>query len=1158
MRQFARLAILLMAVIASTLIAAPRSFLPLEVTQPDGSRINIYASGDEFHNWLHDENDFTIVRDANGAYVYAIQENGGLVPSDLVVGKHLPSARNLTPGLNLSPAEIKARYDCQSQMRDYSNGRAPNTGQINNIVIFIKFSDSPEFNTYFSYYQQVFNASGATDNSMKNYFLAASYNQLTVDSFFYPAPNGNAVVSYTDIHPRSYFQPFSAYNPNGYTAQERTEREQEMLVRAVNAVSSQIPADLNIDGDDDGYVDNVCFIIQGQPDGWASLLWPHRWVLFHDFAYINNKRVWDFNFQLESFLNDSGAGVLSHEMFHSLSAPDLYRYYNRDITPVGKWDIMARDLDPPQHMGAWMKHKYGQWITNVPTITSSGTYTLHPLASSSTNNVYRIDSWRSNEYYLLEYRKPHGIYDENLPGTGLIVYRLDIREEGNANGPPDELYIYRPGGTNSVDGNPDLAALSAQNGHTEISEATAPNGFLGDGSSGGLNLFDVGVAGDTISFKVKISDIQLTYPHGGETWICGDNKVITWKSKSDTGTVTLEYSSDGGQNWNLIATGMGNTGSYVWNSVPPMDSSNQVHIRITNQATGQSDSNYYPFTVVGGNLPPPSNLTATVQEHNVSLSWQPPDTRNLLGYNIYRNSTLIATVTATEYLDENLSAGVYNYIVTASYTEGESAATNVATVFVESSLMPPTNLQATVGETDVNLTWNAPALPSDAFPENSGTWQLLGYKVYRNNLLIANTNQCYFFDGSLFFGSYSYTVTAEYFHGESEPAGPVEVVISYVPAPTNLTAEVMDNRVALSWSGPDEYSILEMTGYKVYRDDQHIATLNDADTLSYTDMGLANGTYTYGVTALYTHAESLPVSIEVTVEVTLGEVVFEEDFEEYVNFASLPCPWWLIDEDDAYTTSIPGISFPGAGDKMTYITFNPSATVPPIEELSCHSGNKMAASFAAVGVPNSDYMIAPHTKLGSNSKFRFFARSHSAEYGLERFKVGVSTRYVRPHHFNWIDANCIEVPASWTEYIYDLNDYNGEYVYIAIRCQSEGTMALYIDDVSIHSDGGYLVGNDDNSVPALSTRLEGNYPNPFNPSTTIHYSLKEAGPVRIEIFNLRGQMIRSLVNESKASGSHKVMWDGKDKRGNTMSSGIYFFRMEAGKHSETRKMIMMK
>ncbi|MGB4309040.1 MAG: hypothetical protein WBI94_02010, partial [Candidatus Cloacimonadaceae bacterium] len=61
MRQFARLAILLMAVIASTLIAAPRSFLPLEVTQPDGSRINIYASGDEFHNWLHDENDFTIV-----------------------------------------------------------------------------------------------------------------------------------------------------------------------------------------------------------------------------------------------------------------------------------------------------------------------------------------------------------------------------------------------------------------------------------------------------------------------------------------------------------------------------------------------------------------------------------------------------------------------------------------------------------------------------------------------------------------------------------------------------------------------------------------------------------------------------------------------------------------------------------------------------------------------------------------------------------------------------------------------------------------------------------------------------------------------------------------------------------------------------------------
>ena len=600
MRRIACLAILSLIMIAAHLVAAPHSFLPIEATQPDGSKISIYASGDEFHNWLHDGNNYTIVKDESGAYVYAMQERGSLVASDLLVGRDLPNMRNLTPGLNLSPDEIRAKYDRYADMRDYSNARAPHTGQLNNVVIFIKFSDSPNFSTSFSTYQQIFNST--TDNSMKRYFQAASYNQLNVDSFFYPAPSGDVVLSYTDSYPRSYFQPYDAStNPNGYSGDDqRTQREHALLKRAVDAVSSQIPTTLNIDGDNDGYVDNVCFIIQGAPDGWAELLWPHMWALYSNFTYINNKRVYDFNFQLETSLNNSGAGVLSHEMFHSLGAPDLYRYEDRTITPVGRWDLMATNLNPPQHMSAWMKHKYGQWISNVPTITTSGTYTLSPVASSSTNNIYRIDSWKEHEYYLLEYRKSDGTYDGNLQGTGLLVYRLDTREEGNAHGPPDELYIYRPGGTNSVDGNLYQAHFSQQSGRTELSEATTPNGFLGDGSAGGLNLFDIGYAGDTISFKVKISDIQLTFPHGGEVWQSGANKVITWKSKSSTGNVKLDYSSDGGQSWNLITASTSNSGSYTWDNVPYMDNSQNVHVRVSLIGTSHSDSNYYPFTVGGG------------------------------------------------------------------------------------------------------------------------------------------------------------------------------------------------------------------------------------------------------------------------------------------------------------------------------------------------------------------------------------------------------------------------------------------------------------------------------------------------------------------------------------------------------------------------------
>ncbi|GEM_PF-826638 len=725
MKRIMKLAFLFMVLIGANLVAAPHSFLPIEATQPDGSKITMYASGDEFHNWLHDENNYTIVRDESGAYVYAIQERGSLVPSDLLVGRDSPNVRSIAPGLNLSQAEIRAKYDLYAEMRDYSSNRAPHTGQLNNIVIFIKFSDSPDFSTPLSNYQQMFNASAA--NSMKRYFQAASYNQLTVDSYFYPAPVGNTVICYQDTLPRSYFQLYHiTNNPNGYSGDtERKNREHALLQRAVDFVNtnSPIPTSLNIDGDNDGLVDNVCFIIQGQTDAWANLLWPHQWSLYSVTVNINGKRVYNYNFQLENSLNNSGTSVLAHEMFHSLGAPDLYRYVNKTIVPIGSWDLMATNLNPPQHMSAWMKHKYGQWINsdNVPTITTSGTYTLSPVASSSTNNIYRLNSWKANEYYLLEYRKSDGTYDGNLPGTGLLVYRLDATKNGNAQGPPDELYIYRPGGTNDVNGTLSQAHFSQQIGRTEISEATTPSGFLGDGSAGGLNLFDVGYAGDTISFKVKVSDIQLTYPHGGEVWQSGENKEITWKSKSTAGNVKLECSSDGGQSWNLIATGLNNTGSFTWNFVPSMNNSTNVHIRVSLIGTNHSDSNYYPFTVSGISLNPARHLIATSGNGTVSLAWQAPLFGIPTGYSIYRNGSLLTTVTDLSYTDNAVVNGtIYSYYVVAAYSSGISIPSNTVQAMPANSVLT----EVIIGTGNTTTTTVTPS------PINVSFQSLHGQSVY--------------------------------------------------------------------------------------------------------------------------------------------------------------------------------------------------------------------------------------------------------------------------------------------------------------------------------------------------------------------------------------------------------------------------------------------
>lgn len=88
--------------------------------------------------------------------------------------------------------------------------------------------------------------------------------------------------------------------------------------------------------------------------------------------------------------------------------------------------------------------------------------------------------------------------------------------------------------------------------------------------------------------------------------------------------------------------------------------------------------------------------------------------------------------------------------------------------------------------------------------------------------------------------------------------------------------------------------------------------------------------------------------------------------------------------------------------------------------------------------------------------------------------------------------------------------------------------------------------------------LEQNYPNPFNPSTTITFSLKESARVELSIFNLRGQVVRELVNEQKAAGLYAVEWNGLDNNGFKVPSGLYFYTIKANDFSSTKKMALTK
>ncbi|MBL7148650.1 MAG: T9SS type A sorting domain-containing protein [Candidatus Cloacimonetes bacterium] len=126
----------------------------------------------------------------------------------------------------------------------------------------------------------------------------------------------------------------------------------------------------------------------------------------------------------------------------------------------------------------------------------------------------------------------------------------------------------------------------------------------------------------------------------------------------------------------------------------------------------------------------------------------------------------------------------------------------------------------------------------------------------------------------------------------------------------------------------------------------------------------------------------------------------------------------------------------------------------------------------------------------------------------------------------------------------------------------------YCYNITAEFDGGYesewsddawvTVTESDNILIPVRTELTGNYPNPFNPETNIKFALNKTSYVSIKVYNIKGAVVRTLVDGEMNAAYHKLIWDGKDKAGKQVGSGIFFYKMKAEKYTSTKKMILMK
>ena len=140
----------------------------------------------------------------------------------------------------------------------------------------------------------------------------------------------------------------------------------------------------------------------------------------------------------------------------------------------------------------------------------------------------------------------------------------------------------------------------------------------------------------------------------------------------------------------------------------------------------------------------------------------------------------------------------------------------------------------------------------------------------------------------------------------------------------------------------------------------------------------------------------------------------------------------------------------------------------------------------------------------------------------------------------------------------DLTAYAGSTRTLIFQFESDASVTAegwYLDDISIARKTPSSI--EEGLMPAV-TKLHGNYPNPFNPETTVSFDLSEDSNVKLNIYDMKGSLVRTLLSGGVKSGSHKVMWNGKDNGNNQLSSGIYYISLETKDNNFTHKSLMIK
>jgi len=405
---------------------------PVEIKQPDGSKITIIQKGDEHVKWAQTVDGYTIMRNNKKVYEYAILDlKTDMVPSGIKARNQSErsSADNqflsqISKGIFYSKGQVGIMKGMSKMIQKDSQKSFPTTGNRKLICILIGFTDlaftktQSDFNNLFN--QVGYSVDGATGSVYDDY-KENSYGQLNLTV--------TVAGPYTAAHNMAYYganDPVTDYDV-----------KPEELVTEALTLADPVVNYADFDNDVNGVVDGVYVIYAGYGEEVtgvsADAIWAHAYNI--PSLTLDSKIIHSYSCSAElSGSNGSGItriGVICHEFGHVMGASD---FYDTDYTGTGlefigtgDWDLMAsgswnNDGATPAHHNPYTKiFDYG-WTT-ATTIASATSITINN-AEQNSNSFYRINTSTTNEFFLVENRQQLG-FDASIPGHGMLIYHVD-------------------------------------------------------------------------------------------------------------------------------------------------------------------------------------------------------------------------------------------------------------------------------------------------------------------------------------------------------------------------------------------------------------------------------------------------------------------------------------------------------------------------------------------------------------------------------------------------------------------------------------------------------------------------------------------------------------------------------------------------------------